>query len=322
MTNEQKVLRQAENQVQIIGIVNENNLEIREFNDRQNPGQKYNAITGELTINVAENENHRVRFFSKELRNDGQPNGQFAGLKTIMDTVVSVADLGENPDAQPTKVRVTGSLELNEYYGQDGQLRSRVQVQGRFVNRLEAGDPTEHKATFDIEGVVQRLVDEFDRQTGEETGRKKVTLVVPGYQGRVEPMEFTLEGQGADYAEDHFTNGTSINIVGNIVNFRKVTVKKVEMGFGSKTEEKVEFNEERLVVSGGVYEEGIHDAKIFDVDLIKEALVQRNVYLEQLKTESEQRNQQAKPQGFGAATTTAPKTNIDKAPEVDVSNLF
>lgn len=317
--NTTKTLRQAENKVELVGFVAENKLEIKEFTAKDGTGTKYNALTGTLKIKVAENENHVVRFFAKELRKDGQPNQQFAGLVTVKDTVVSIADLGDNPEAKPTKVKVTGSMDLNEYYSQDGQLRSNPQVQGRFVNRLDADDPTENKATFDIEGVVEKLMDETDRQTGEETGRKKLTLIVPLYNSVV-PIEFMLEGDGAEYAEDHFTRGASINLVGNMINFRKETTKKIEMGFGSKEETKVEFNEERQVVSGGVYEEGMHDAKIFDVDLIKEALVKRNVYLEGLKTSSQNRTQDNKPQGFGGATT--PSKPATSSPVPDVSNFF
>lgn len=322
--NTAKVWRQADNEVTVIGTVVENNLEIKQFDEYKDgvaTGSKYNAITGDLVVRSGENENHTIRFFSKELRNDGKPNGQYAGLVTVKDTVVSIADTEKNKELTPTRVRVTGSMELNEYVGQDLQLRSFSSIQGRFVNRLEADDQSENKAEFDVEGLVGKVIDEFDRD-GVETGRKKVTLLIPLYSSVI-PVEFVVgEGQGADYIEENFLNGTSVRVYGDVVNFRKETKREVVMGFGeNKIETDVSFVNENLIKGGSIYEEGLHDSKIIDAELVKQKLVEREVHLENLKTRAQQRQQGGggKPKtGFGN-TPAAPKK---PAQEVDVSGLF
>src|SRR5690606_12712245 len=171
---------------------------------------------------------------------------------------VSIADTEKNPDAKPTRLKVVGDLRLNEYAGQDGVIRSFPLIQGTFVNRLPETDTSEDKAGFDVEGMVGKVVDEFDR-SGDETGRKKVTLLIPLYNSVI-PVEFVVDaGKGAEYIEDNFTNGKSVRIYGEMVNFRQVHKKEVEMGFGeNKIEEKVTFVNELLIKGGSLYDPDVH----------------------------------------------------------------
>lgn len=321
---EQKKLRQAQNDVNIVGYLVEKNLEVKEFTNGTD-GSKYKAMTGTLSVRTAENETHVVRFFAKEFKNDGSPNAQFTGLQTIINEHVSIADLknSDNPEAKPDLINVFGGIELNEYYTGEA-LTSRQQVQGRFAGRVRENADHTPRAKFDIEGVVSKTIEEFDKN-GEETGRVKVELLVPDFRGQITPLSFVVGENGADYARENFTSGTSVLAYGDIVNFREEKEKRIPMGFGEdKIEKTVTFHSEYLITGGTVYEEGMHDAKIFDVELIKAAGVERNKYLEQLKTRSQERNNNANTAnrntfGSNAPTTAQPKAN---APKVDVSNLF
>lgn len=320
-----KVWKQADNEVKLVGLVVENNLEIKDFNEYKDgapTGGKYNAITGSLSVQVAPNETHQVRIFSKELTNAGAVNRQFSGLVTIKDTVVSIADTEKNPELKPTKVSVQGSMGLNEYFGQDGQLRSFPSIEGRFVNRLPEDDTTENKAEFDLEGLVGRVVDEIKNE--EDTGRKKVTLLVPLYNSVI-PLEFSVDaGQGADYIQDNFENGKSVRVYGDIVNFRDVKKVTVSMGFGAdKVEEKVTFVNENLIKGGSLYDEDVTPAKIIDSGLVKQKLVERERHLENMKTRSAQRQQSGNDKaknGFGDVATGAPKKS--EVPASVLEGLF
>src|SRR5690606_29714744 len=182
---------------------------------------------------------------------------------------------------------------------------------------------SEDKAEFDVEGMVGKVVDEFDR-SGDETGRKKVTLLIPLYNSVI-PVEFVVDaGKGAEYIEDNFTNGKSVRIYGEMVNFRQVHKKEVEMGFGeNKIEEKVTFVNELLIKGGSLYDPDVHTSKIIDPDLVKAKLVEREKHLETLKTRAKEREQNGsnKPKngfGFGeAATTPATPAQNTQAPEVN-----
>lgn len=326
-----KVWKEADNSVDISGTLVENKLELREFDTYENgvpSGKKREAIAGEIVIRTKENENHSIRLRQNKITNAGKENGLYKGLVTIMNETVSIADTESNPDAKPSRLSVRGDLRLNEYYGNDDSLRSFPSVNGVFVNRLPEDDTTENKAEFDVEGMVGKVLDEFDRE-GEETGRKKVTLLIPLYNSVI-PVEFMVDaGQGADYIEQNFENGASVRIYGEMVNFRKVTVKEEEMGFGeARKVESVEFVNELLIKGGSLYDPDVQPSKIIDPELVKGKLVEREKHLENLKTRAKERAQQGtnKPKtGFGSASTPSPvgKTPLDGAgSNVDLSNLF
>lgn len=331
-TGAAKVWKEADNEVVITGVLVENNLEFREFDVYENgapTGAKRKAVAGDLVIRTGENENHTIRLRQYELTNAGKANRLYAGLVTIMNETVSIADKEANPDLVATRLKVVGDLRLNEYAGQDGQIRSFPSIQGTFVNRLPETDETENKAEFDVEGLIGKVVDEVERGTGDETGRKKVTLLIPLYNSVI-PIEFVVDaGKGADYIQDNFINGSSVRIYGDIVNFRKVTKKEVEMGFGeNKIEESVEFVNELTIRGGSLYDPDVHTSKIISPELVKEKLVEREKHLENLKTRAAQRQQggEDKPKngfGFGdAATTKTPLDNKGGVPEDVLKGLF
>lgn len=328
MTNENKatVLRQADNSVNITGVLVEKNLEVKDYTDKRD-GSPYKAITGTLSVRTSEHEVHQIRYFSKQFTNAGAENRQFKSLQTIQDEYVSVADLADSndPEAKASEISIIGNLNLNEFYGGDGQLQQRMQLNGRFANRLREQDDPTPKAEYDIEGIVSKVVEEFD-QDGVPTDRVKIELLVPMYGGKVEPLNFVVRENGKDYVMDNFAGGTSVRIYGDIINFRKVTTREIEMGFGqNKIEEKVEYLQEFTVNGGTVYEEGVHDAKIFDLELLKQAGIEREKYLENLLTQSQQRNSNAQPKtGFGSGQPiTKPKTSGNSALDgVDMSKLF
>src|SRR5690625_3543506 len=156
MSEETKVnetsLRQAENFVLIEGTLVENRLEERVVNGRE-------AIAGELDIETKENEVHTVSFFSFKEKNDGTENGIYTSLVTVMNDYKSIASYGRE---EADRVRVTGgNIRLNEYYGQDGKLRSFPQIQSNFVNRLRADEEFNPRAEFDVEVVVRSVTDEY-----------------------------------------------------------------------------------------------------------------------------------------------------------------
>lgn len=316
---ENKNWKQADNEVVLTGILVENNLEEREFDVYENgqaTGAKRKAIAGDIVLRTGENENHTIRLRQYEFTNSGSANKLHAGLVTIMNETVSVVDSESNPELKPSKLKVTGEMKLNEYAGQDGKIRSFPMIQGTFVNRLGSGDESETKAEFDLEGMVQKVSDEVNKDGA--TGRKKVSLLVPLYNSVI-PLEFVVdEGNGADYIEENFSKGSSVRIYGEMVNFRKVNKKEVEMGFGeNKVEETVTFVNELLIKGGSLYDEDITPAKIFSTELIKEKMVDREKYLEGLTTRSQNKKTKEK-NGFG--NTTATETNNLKpngAPNID-----
>lgn len=315
MSEQAKELRQGVNKVQITGVLNEKNLEVKEY---VREGKKQMGITGTLEIRSGKNELHTVRVFAYQFTKAGKENSVFKGLNTVKDEYKSVAEVGKD---EATKVQITnGNIDLNEYANQSGEIITGYQNKTNFVNRLKEDEKFEPKANFDIEMFVEKLRDEFDKKTEEETGRVIVQGYVPIYNG-VMPFSVILDNDkgGADYARDNFTPGKTVNLYGKIVNFREETVKVTEGGFGDAKEETITtIKREFLATGGSVYEEGVHDGKLFDAALIKEALAKRALALEELKNKKPKEDK--KPDGFGGGAATPKKEDLSE--NVDVDSLF
>lgn len=311
-------LRQADNKVIVEGYVVEHKLEVRDYKRKGKDNTEFQdkGITGTVDVRTGENEVQQVRFFTYATNAQGKPNGNFKSYSEFMEKVVSQADVASGKGETPSFVRIQGSLELNEYYGQDGKLRQNPQIAGTFINMITPLEET--KATFDVEAIIKSVRDEV--KNDEETGRVIISAFVPLYN-KIVPLEFVVGNKGADYVRDNFESSSTVNVWGKFTNFRKVTEKVTEGGFGEdKVEEKVEYLRELEITGGAVYDED--DKRSFSAEAVRPALQAREVYLAELKTKSENRNNQtqAKPDGFGGGNTGGAKGS--SAPEKKVDSLF
>jgi hypothetical protein len=266
-------LRQADNVVTIEGLLLENRIETKDVNGKA-------AITGEIDIETAEGSAHTIRVFSYAAKQDGSENGIYKGLLTVMNEYKSVAKVGRD---EADKVRITvGNLGVNEYFGQDGQLKSFPQLSTNFINRVQANEEYSPKAEFEVEIIVQSVTDEVVKE--EETGRAKVKAFLPVYGGKLVPIEFIVADSGAvDYIKDNYTKGATAKIFGDIINHVEVTETEVEVGFG-KPQKKVSRKTVReFVITGGTPPYNEDNTKVYNVEVVKKALTEREVYLEQLK---------------------------------------
>lgn len=320
---EQVLLRQASNKVDVVGVAQESTLEKKVFNDKLT-GQPYNAISGDVTIKTSEDETHVVSYFAKELTAKGEANKNYKALTTIMNEIITVADLAQGlVEGEASKLNCQGELSLNEYKGTDGEIKSFPQITGKF-------SPTRHKegefvpkATFDVEGIVKSVRAELINE--EETGRLKVDLYIPLYAGKVIPLSFvtgdSVNQTGIDWLLENFTPRSSVNIYGGMVNKSKKIERVIESAFGAnKTETTYERTREFAIIGGVLYEEGTHDKQIFDVKLLKEALANRERHLATIK-ERESKPQEQKQAGFGNGETKPP---VDTKPQEDdgLGDLF
>ncbi|MFJ7982336.1 hypothetical protein ACIQ1D_18920 [Lysinibacillus xylanilyticus] len=309
----EQLLRQADNKVFIVGIAQESTLQKKDFPNKNGNGT-YVAISGDITVKTGEEESHVVSYFAKELTAKGEPNKNFKALTTIMNEIVTVADVAQGlTEGEPTRLQCQGELSLNEYKGNDGEIKSFVKIQGKFSPQRYKGENFEAdiKATFDIEGIIKsnkpELVD------GEETGRLKVELYVPLYAGKVIPLDFitdvSVDNAGVEYLQENFVPRSSVNIYGNIINKSKKIERIVESAFGkNKTETTYERTREFAFDGGTLYEEGVHEKQIFDVSLLKEALAIRERDLATLKEKEVNKPQEQKDKGFGnGSANTAPQ---------------
>lgn len=304
----ENTMRQADNEVAVEGILQEVRLDIRES------ANKEEYISGEIDIETQEGSVHTFKLYSKAKKKDGTENGIFKGLKTVKEEYLSVAKVGKE---EADKVRITaGQLGVNDYVGGDDQLKSFPQLSTNFINRVNAGDEFDPKAEFEVELFVQSVTEEV--KNDEETGRVKLRGYVPLFGGRIAPLEFVAEGEGAEYIRDTYETGHTVKIFGEIVNKVEITRTKAEVGFG-KANDKIKRNYTReYLITGGTepYEE--NDSKAYKLETIKAALAEREVYLQGLfdrkKQVKTQPKKEEKKSGFGTKKEKKPVINTDDLP--------
>lgn len=290
-------LREAQNNIVIEGLLLEKDITEGEGND------KSKFIRGTFTIETAENEQHQVNMSASEFKKDGGENSLYAGLQTIKNEYKSVAEVGRE---EAHKVRVDrGQLQLNEYVGRDGQLKSFPRIRTPFMNRVEAGEEYVPQAGFEVEVVVQSVTPEIDRETEDETGRVKLKAIIPLYGGKVIPFDFVVNKDGSPYVEDNYSNGDTVFVYGDIVNFKEKKEVRTESAFGADKIDTIYRTKREYEISGGLepYEED--DVKAYNIDTIKKALAEREVFLEGLheKAKNKEKGGAKKKGGFDTRST-------------------
>lgn len=304
MANAKSTLRQAENIVTLVGIVQEINLE-------KKTGENGNYITGTVSIKTGQNSIHRVSAFSNELVRSGENKGKvssiYKGLETVMNEYTSIASLmkqgmsAEEAEQQATKVNIkNGNLRRNEYYTPNGELVSRFQISTNFFTRLNSDEKYIPTAEFAIEGYFSKMKEEV--KNGEETGRLLVSMYVPQYDGSIIPMDFVAEGETADYLRDEYEVKKSGYIWGEIINTANVKTKE-HKGFGkARVTTETTYRNELLITGGDPEQYDEDDKKSFDKQLIKQAVTIRETeYLPSLQERASNRD---KKQGFSNKKTS------------------
>ena len=285
-------LREALNEVFIEGILKEKTLELATIDVQ---GKKADVIRGELVISDKENSEHRVRVFANKLTKEGKENSVYKGLKTVMDEYVSVAEalkLGQTAEAAD-KVRITkGKIGLNEYYTPNGELRSFPIVTTNFVNRVKDGTYNP-KAEFTLEIYFDNILPEI--KDNEETGRLIVKGIVPVYGGEVIPLTFIVADEDAvNYIQTNYEKGKTGKVWGELVNTVEIT-KIVEQGFGKAKEKIVTKIINELVITGGEEDQyNEDDERSYSTDLIKKAMAERDIKLDELLKNSKDNGKKTK----------------------------
>lgn len=302
---EQNTLREAENKVFIEGTL----VEVRHQEWKSKEG-----LNIELDIEVAENEVHTVHGMTRYKKKDGSDNGIAKGYQTVIDEYFSVAKVGRE---QADKVRVTqGKIDVNEYYGEDGVLRSFPQLKTNFVNRLSAGDEFNPRAEFEAEIFVKSVVPEI--RNDEETGRVKVNAIIPLFGGKVIPFEFMVVEEGAEFVTDNYEVGSTAKVFGKIVNFKEVKETEVEVAFG-KPQKKISTKtiREYLITAGNeAYEE--ENVNRYTIEQIQQAMVERETYLAELKNKKDDSGKKEEKKGFGSKGSTGSGSTGDKKPKKEL----
>lgn len=170
------MLKQAYNNVHILGRLNEINLQER---DSSKDGRHY--ISGDVTFlvnqmvsDIEETEVIPVRVFAFEKTNAGKPNPAYQNAKDLMTKGISVAATGDPTKADSYECNCR--LQENNFLGRDGTIVSTTVINGSFFSKRSGVAAEEEDASFEQEIVIANVADEVKNE--ETTGRMLVDGLV------------------------------------------------------------------------------------------------------------------------------------------------
>lgn len=262
-------LRQGTNRVTIVGILKEKNLKLINKDGK-------NGVAGDLVIQTGENQEHKIKIFAYDKKEDGTDNGLYKGFKTIYDEYVSLADDPNNATVVSIK---NASFKANDF-AMAGKLINNVEITANFIQRAKDGE--EDKASFEVELFYTSIKEEVDKD-GEETGRVEVKGYIVGFGGRLIPISFvTANKEVAEYIKNNFEKNKTGTLAGNIVStIERKTIKKE--GFGQAREEEFIKTVKEFAITGGDDQLDSDDEKAYKIEDIKKAVKERELLLEELK---------------------------------------
>lgn len=277
---EQTNLRQAEASVDVVGIVSEKKLELKNE-------EGMNKITGSLTVKTSDVNFVTFNVNVNEKTKAGADNKAYAGIVTVMNEYKSIAEVGEEA---ADRVRVSGNI--NPYRNKNSGEEV-ISYKANFFNRIST-DKCEPKSEFAIEMYISSMVPEI--VDDEETGRLIVNGWVPTYNG-IEPVKLVAEADIAPDVESAYAVGQTVEFLGDIVNNKVVTVTEIPVAIGKPRKKISTTYKNDLVITGATpaYEEGVTKTAPYDANVIKAAIQER-----ENKIREEQNKSQA---------TSAPKAN-------------
>ena len=283
------MIREAENNVRIEGILSEVDLNYGSFK-KETTGETVNSIGGTIKVQVNQNINGEpvmlevpVHMFASEYTNKGTKNPAYQNIEKIKNELTSIAAAGgvQNADA----IRITsGRIVMNEFANRFGEISSYPRIQASFVNKISQDEMTP-QATFSINFVVGKKTPEVNKE-GIETGRLKITGVIPQFGGKVDVVDFIATNPKAiESIEQYWNENDTVSAIGRL-NFssRKETVVK-EVDFGEPQETVRTFSVSELIITGGAATPLEGDAA-YDPAEIRDALAERKVRLDKMKEDA------------------------------------
>ena len=168
-------------------------------------------------------------------------NKIYTAIETVMREYKSIQINGEGD-----KIRIQGGIELNEYMGSDGTMKSMNVCNARFFHRLseeEYANLGGDKAMVTFGGIYMGHKEVLDKE-GLPTGEYEISVFGRGYNGTSKendkincPKSLKMSAELFEIFENEFEVGENVTL--NIEINRGVVVSdEVVKGFGNKPQNK------------------------------------------------------------------------------------
>lgn len=281
-------MKKTINRVNIEGLLYEHDLEEKVSGPTaNNPGA--NFIRGSISIQIEENNIVTVDVLQFEMGKKGKDK-RYDKLLSIKDSNSVV----KNGVAQAAKIKISSALDLNDFYNQDYELISSLRSFSGFYDIVSSIDP---KATFETDILITSTTDELEKDEDglmAPNGNLVVNGYIFNYRENIMPVKFTVQNEkGISYFKGLPAN-TFTKVWGKIVtNINKIS-KTEESAFGEDKVVEYTKTKKRFIISGAnaePYEFGVEG--ILTVEEVQKAIADRNLYLENEKTRTENYRNQA-----------------------------
>lgn len=292
------IMIQAQNKINLVGKL----MDVTFRENKLSDGRVYQSAT--VTVRVTQTFNNKeetsdvqVGMFATEYTSTGKANPAWKSINELK-LMKTAQNVGVDAAA---RVRVTGiSLQENNYVSRNGQLINGWQLRGSFISEVKAPDV----ASFIVDIYIMDIHDEFDSE-GESTGRVIVKGGIVQYNGKLDVVEFIVEGPDkVEFVQRNWQENTTVTVKGRI----RASSQEEEVqssGWGEEVPDlTTRFVRELIITTGddGPKEEDFS----YDPVEIKKAFNDRKAAIEQMQIDARQKMPK---QGAGSANVASTTGN-------------
>ena len=267
-------LKEAEATISIIGVVSENNLEVKTIDGKE-------VMTGNIVVQTSDVNFVTVSAYAGKLTKEGKDSKVFVGLETVMKEHKSIADVGKE---EATIVDFTAQIRPNTYFDDNGKHEV-MRYSSNFFSR--AKEEKEFKAEFALEMFIQSIVPEVyttGDNTGDETGRLLVKGYLPIYNNGIEPIEVVVPQELASAVDGLLEVGQTVRITGDVVNNKIVKTVEIPVAIGKPQIKTTTTYKNELILTG--CSEPYEDEAAYNIETIKQALAAREEKLVEMEAKA------------------------------------
>lgn len=210
MSVSESILQKTPNWFRSVGYLSESNLKREDCDIKQKDKngndagtKKGERIMGSVAVKT-DNGIHTFNVFAQSLTSKGEESKQW---KMYCDMLNWNPQIGGDSSIEPTLVNIEGSVSINDYVNQQGELKSGLRWRvGRANTKATPDEPK--GTTLKVTAFIQSIKPEIRQE--EETGRLLVTLYGAEGDGTCFPINAIVDEEMADAFNDCYEVGTTV----------------------------------------------------------------------------------------------------------------
>lgn len=210
MSVNDSILKKSANWFRCVGYLSESNLKREDCDIKQKDANGQDAgtkkgerIMGSVAVKT-DNGIHTFNVYAQSLTNKGEEPKQW---KMYCDMLNWNPKIKGDPNVEPTLVNIEGSVSINDYPNQQGEIKSGLRWRvGRANTKASPDEPK--GTTLKVTAFVQSIKPEIRQE--EETGRLLVTLYGAEGDGTCFPINAIVDEEMADAFNDCYEVGMTV----------------------------------------------------------------------------------------------------------------